>query len=400
VGPIVQRVTGPAQQVLRRSSALDVVRGVAILAVVGVHSFQAAVEVSPGAGISDASRLFVLLSYLRFGVELFFVLSGWLIFSLYYGKAKSRSQDYWRRRLARIWPLWILFTALSLFALYFAWSSTPVEGRLETGSVLWFLGAFIVCIAFLGWTSAGLWNVPPGGWSIQVEMGHYGLFWLLRKASPRALLTSVLVGYLTFYLAESVQGSSASDLLRSAATGWIRLGLFGTWAFFVFGGLSYVLSRRLGGVQLGEIFSIPVRNWPTTLLVALVTLIGLRIPIPLGLTYEALPVVLLLLGASYVIAKFRHSSRLTQSLGRYSYFIYFAHFWLIALLVAVLADRIPRDMQPSNGAGVFMTFVLILLVSLGLSWLLAIPSGRYFETPLLRYARSGRTTSSVSGSRG
>ena len=77
-----------------RSAKLDVIRGVAILAVVAVHSFQASVGLFPVSLMAEASKTFVAFSYLRFGVELFFLLSGWLIFSIHRGNRRESGKQY------------------------------------------------------------------------------------------------------------------------------------------------------------------------------------------------------------------------------------------------------------------------------------------------------------------
>ena len=90
-----------------RIPALDAVRGVAILMVVATHSLSATVAVTGSYNIP--APLFKLFDYGQFGVQLFFVLSGWLMFSLYTGHGDFLQSSYWARRWARIWPLWIVF---------------------------------------------------------------------------------------------------------------------------------------------------------------------------------------------------------------------------------------------------------------------------------------------------
>jgi len=166
----------------QRSIQLDVIRGVAIIAVVLVHTFQSSVEQFPIGLVPESGTLFVGMSYLRFGVELFFLLSGWLIFSNYLAKSQQLTSTYIARRFTRIWPLWFLFSLLSFSTLILQWNSSPVVNRFTSETGYEWVLSFVLVLLFLGWLNPELWNVPPGGWSIQVEVGHYSLFWFLRKS--------------------------------------------------------------------------------------------------------------------------------------------------------------------------------------------------------------------------
>lgn len=75
----------------------------AILAVIGVHSFQSAVALAPDGSVAADGPWYSAISYLRYGVELLFVLSGWLMFSLYYRNGRTTTRSYWARRILRLW---------------------------------------------------------------------------------------------------------------------------------------------------------------------------------------------------------------------------------------------------------------------------------------------------------
>ena len=356
-----------------RSVALDVVRGVAILAVVAVHSMQASLVIAPESGIVEGDRIFTALSYLRFGPELFFALSGWLLFSINASR-KETGRAYWARRIARIWPLWIVFTLLTYVGVGLHWAFTPAGSGLESdpGSLV---AGFFTSVLFLGWFTAVTWNVPAGGWSIQSEMGHYGLFWLLRKWSPLVLLGTVLVGFATWWVADTIVMNTDGPF-RTAAEAWIRLGLFGTWPFFVAGGVAYLWwSRRA------------TFGWKEMLGIALIFALGWNLPIPFGRFIEGVIVTTLLFLAASAFNQLKIMQSPLARVGQTSYFIYFAHFWVLAVVVLALTSLGVPEQVPS-GLGVWLiVYAALFMVALTISWLISLASWRYFENPFIQSAR-------------
>ncbi|MDF2696000.1 MAG: hypothetical protein K0S65_4383 [Labilithrix sp.] len=156
--------------------ALDGLRGLAILLVLA-HDYNL-VE-------SDASRLARLLGVVLdagwLGVQLFFVLSGYLITGILLDTRNAKG--YWRaflgRRALRIFPLYyaVLFAAFVV---------APLLGHPPAGieNQIWF------------WTYLSNWAEPfgrsvsvfPHFWSLSIEEQFY-LFWplVVRRLSPRAL---------------------------------------------------------------------------------------------------------------------------------------------------------------------------------------------------------------------
>ncbi len=92
-----------------RNPWIDILRGIAIFAVVAVHVIANSNDVTYSiTGGKYMSEFFEnTLNYGVYGVELFFFLSGWLLVSIY-GINKNQKFElgsYWKRRLARIMPL-------------------------------------------------------------------------------------------------------------------------------------------------------------------------------------------------------------------------------------------------------------------------------------------------------
>ena len=362
-----------------RRANLDVVRGVAILAVVGIHSFQGAVSLFPSSVMPESGRTFVVVSFLRFGVELFYLLSGWLMFSIYRRNREETGRRYLAKRAGRIWPLWVAFSALSFTSLIFHWQVSPVASRFTADSWIGWVVAFVTVLLFLGWFDQGLWNVPPGGWSIQVEIGHYSLFWFLRKTRDLFLIASVLVGYSTFFLVDYIFNQQMGGWIQSFAESWLRLGLFGTWPFFVAGGLAFIWwPKGESGVRAFAELSREARVL-RALLVGLVLVIAWWVPIPYGMTYEAVLASVVLLGVSWLMVTWALTLKLGALFGRYSYFIYFVHFWILQILLFGIRD-LTTFYLVGNAVLFWVTFLIIYIVTLALSLILAVPSWKYFES--------------------
>ena len=93
----------------RRNPALDYVRAFAVLMVIAYHS----VQMSP----LPLPRLRILTSYGEYGVDLFFVLSGWLIGGLYWRERRANGRvalgRFWARRWMRTLPPYFVALAAS-----------------------------------------------------------------------------------------------------------------------------------------------------------------------------------------------------------------------------------------------------------------------------------------------
>jgi peptidoglycan/LPS O-acetylase OafA/YrhL len=162
----------------REMPGLDAARGLAVLAVVLSHAVHPAVgKFSPHPATTD--KLVALLAAGGWaGVELFFVLSGFLITGIL---LDTRTQKiYWRgfytRRALRILPLYLTILLIVHFAFHLSWLY------------------FFLCLGFL----ANLANrfMPSYGptWSLAVEEQFY-LVWpaLVRRLRPRTLAVLCLV---------------------------------------------------------------------------------------------------------------------------------------------------------------------------------------------------------------
>jgi peptidoglycan/LPS O-acetylase OafA/YrhL len=311
--------------------------------------------------------------YGQFGVQLFFVLSGWLIFSLYWGDRPFTQAVYWSRRWARIWPLWVIFLAVSYLA----------YGVPDTGYP-WVL-AFVLGAVFLGWLSPLLVAIPLGGLTIQQEMGHYLLFSLFRRRSGLFLAGTVVVGYLSMIGARGLLVIVGHDSAAGwALDAWLRLSLFNSWPFFLVGGAGFITFRRWQRGGVTDLF--PQRSWTTVaILVALVlsmltTYSEAEIP-----GYFVLGYVVLLVGIALAGNALPVIGAGLQSIGRYSYFMYFFHFWVLRWFEQGYRDR----GLPSGETSMLYNIALltgVVVVTTAVSWGVGVISWNVLEKRVLAVA--------------
>ena len=356
-----------------RVSSLDAVRAIAVLGVIATHSLSASVAVTQSYDFPKS--IFMLFDYGQFGVPVFFALSGWLIFSLYYRKSPQVSgSHYWARRIARIWPLWALFVLL-YFILY---------DQDTAGLPTWL--AIVLGLSFLGWTVSTLVAIPTGGLTIQQEMGHYSLFWLFRKKSVDFFLVSVIVGYMTFFLAKWLAAALAGETyIQSIATAWLRLSLFTSWPLFVFGGLAYLAFTAWRAKPSPGQMAFSYRTG-VLLLVALLlsTQIFYSQETP---SYFVFGFVIFSALIGIAVDRIPKVNAVLWSIGRYSYFMYFFHFLVLRQLEVVYRNIF--GVEPSSSP--FWNILVLtgmFIASAAISWSVAWVSWRIFESPILRIARA------------
>jgi peptidoglycan/LPS O-acetylase OafA/YrhL len=345
---------------------LDSLRGLAILGVLFLHGFFWQYS---RFNFTGWSRKFLIATQPGWlGVNLFFVLSGFLITGILLD-SRNRPRYYSRfytRRALRILPAY--YSLLLLLAILHQASAS-------------FLGLSFVYLANL----TNLFGVPADYgplWSLAVEE-HYYIMWpaVVRKLTPRNVAIA------------SIAICVASPLLRMAAFHYGYTTGLGWYTWFVADGLAMgsllavVLRSSLARTQIARLCAL-------CFMVALILAgAGARFGIltmqrTLGaalqytvihIFFAALLILFLLLGTS---AHQRWVNRLTlQFFGYISYGLYLIH-----LLVFRIYDKIGRhywpQLQPSSEH--FELVVLRFLVAGGLAVGLAYLSRTYFENPFLK----------------
>jgi peptidoglycan/LPS O-acetylase OafA/YrhL len=176
---------------IKKYAYIDALRGLAILLVILVH-------VGRKIGLTDT------MSYLSFkgqyGVQLFFITSALTLFFSYHQRSKTDGKNTVRffllRRVFRIVPAFYMAIAFYSIAKWIQPIST-FPNHIEMDNIL--LNA-----TFLAGFSPGAINyIPPGGWSVAVEMTFYLLipFLFLRIKSVSMAFTCFIFSILLSVLA-------------------------------------------------------------------------------------------------------------------------------------------------------------------------------------------------------
>lgn len=221
------------------------------------------------------------------GVNLFFVLSGFLITSIL---LESRTKphyfrNFYGRRVLRIWPVYVLLLAVVYFEA--PWFIGPTIGQAIRTAPWWAYVLFIQNLFHLSLPAA----VGPT-WSLAIEEQYYFLWaplvrvlrrpWMLASALIAALIASPLIRYANFYhwmtptnTLIHLDGIAWGSLLALALhrlplrrRTWVLLGVggmvVGFWAAATVAGGTSFLDSALGigfaGAVLAAIASTGARN--------------------------------------------------------------------------------------------------------------------------------------------
>ena len=359
--------------------ALDGVRGLAVLGVMGSHLF-------PGTPRNIVTRIIGnTLVFGATGVDVFFCLSGFLITGILYDSLAERAffRKFYARRVLRIFPLYygvlfcLLLTALLLGKHY----------HLELLSIALYLQN-------TSWIAPVIWNYhgPPAlpvahFWSLAVEEQFY-LLWpvvvfLLRRRTAIlrvSLATLAVCPFVRFALSIhgvtylSINASTicrADSLLGGAALAMLlrgpshdRMLRSAPW-LLIAGGILIAVCRNYpkgdqSAANISQAFSLAFGY--TGLIVASVGLLALAM--------------------RRGIVRQLFSIGTMRWLGRYSYGLYVLHFILFSLLDQPLRAFV-RHFTASKLAGVLFPGLLVLVISLIAAYL----SYQLYEKRFLRLKR-------------
>jgi peptidoglycan/LPS O-acetylase OafA/YrhL len=382
--------TSPMPNLRGHLPVLDGVRGLAVLMVLLFHFIG---TVPPSSSVEHA--IVGVTKYGSYGVELFFVLSGFLITGILYDSHDRQGyfRNFYMRRLLRIFPLYYGVLVLVFFvAPRIALLRGPTLGYLVDRQAWAWLYAVNIYIARQGdWSFSYLDHF----WSLSVEE-HFYFFWPLvvfvLARRPRALIAVSLTTALCAMLAR----------LMGSLTG---LSWWTTYTLTPF---------RLDGLALGAFLAVMARQprgldrlaraLPLVVMTAgwllAVTFVWIRFVSQEGLEF-VLPVraalILVLLACLLVwalIAPERSTtsrffcSRVMIFLGTYSYGLYVYHHFISYYLTSNRTDLELAGWLGSHTAAVAMQATLGMSASLALACL----SYEVFEKPFLRLKGLFETT--------
>jgi peptidoglycan/LPS O-acetylase OafA/YrhL len=359
-------------------AALDGVRGLAVLLVIAFHVF----------GVNDiGSRpwelvLHRLMAAGWLGVDIFFVLSGFLITGILYSTLSSERffGNFYGRRTLRIFPLYygyLLLVAASHYLL-----GTGLDRRVA------FLFTYTQNLFGDHWDSLS--SLTGHLWSLAVEEQFY-LFWPLvsylarerQKIMRLCIVLSVVALTLRIVLFALLPRSQALMLCYRLVVCRMDSLLIGGWlALALQGPQRRALARfsKLGfGVLSSVILMMALRKnyfwWWNS-----------RITETFGFTFIALAsaalLIMALIEGSYVQIAFK--TRALRWFGRYSYGIYIYHFGTQQLFQSwLLHTQLARSLFSNPGKLVVFSATGSFAITIALAWL----SYNFYEIHFLKLKR-------------
>lgn len=352
---------------LKSDRLLDVLRGIAVLMVIMIH--LGFILYNFNVLSSSAKYLEDLNMLSRFGSAgpmLFFLISGFLLYSLYFKKYSSRI--FFKRRIARIYPMWVLFTVISIFSAY----TTGFYGDGVKLDSLYNVFVVILFIFFLGILIPSTWDFIPGGWSIQGEVINYLLFPLIKKYSIYIILSfqilyaSIVLIFENVNLQEEYMGYIRSAQIISTATFWFLVGV--------------IISKvSLKDIKINLLF---------VCFVSIFIVANLLLQAPNNISQlDASVAILLALALGLLIEKkINFMAVIMSEIGKYSYGIYLIHF-IFLTTVGTISAKIFANITISNiGLTFFISFICFVLVTV-LSFYSAKFIYKYYELPFIKMAK-------------
>lgn len=354
---------------VKRISQLDGVRGIAIILVLIWHYIPCQIDVEPGSSLASIDYL---LGLTWSGVDLFFVLSGFLITGTILDNRKSSNffEVFYRRRICRIFPLYFAVVGIYLLFLWSGISKIPSIAHLFEGSIpMWSYLTFTQNI-FMGWEGNFGADILAVTWSLAVEEQFYLVVPFIAYFLPKRHLLCLFAVLVI-----------AAPLLRVIYPG-----------FHTYIATPWRLDALLSGASLALLVRSPVfmdllrRHMILLISVWLALLTGAAVitlypggfgafrNLWLAFLYATFVLLAYADGLSPLTALLR--SRILVWFGQLSYGIYLIHDAMLGLMFGLLKGRPPGLVEASDG--------LITGGALLLSLLLASLSFRYFETPFLR----------------
>jgi peptidoglycan/LPS O-acetylase OafA/YrhL len=361
---------------LRHYPCLDGLRALAILLVIP-HNADIVTPVMQG-----PFKIFTLLIDRGWvGVQLFFVLSGFLITEQLYASrpAANYFSGFYARRVLRIVPLFLAAVLLSLLLI----KILAVRGHSGAAAPAWllWLGLF-----FVNWTQPLGLSIPglPQFWSLAVEEQFY-IVWPVVVRVCTARLMTIMIGIVLVAL-----GLRMLMLLNGATPNMVYMWTICRMDALAFGGIAALVVQRW---RVRGVMPRPASCITGALLVLLIGALPTRLYASdtwatqtVGFTCLGLTFMLLLLAAvahdlaprpSRIFAVLH--SRLLASVGRYSYGMYVFHMFF-GIFAAAWITRVAASF---GQARMLVCAIIMIILSYGMGLL----SYEFYEKRFLRLGR-------------
>jgi peptidoglycan/LPS O-acetylase OafA/YrhL len=351
---------------MEKIKEIDGLRAIAILLVVAWHYL--------GASDGPQSLPWRMFIFGRSGVDLFFVLSGYLITSILLNNRGSPNyfSAFYGRRAFRILPVYGV-----MLMIFFAGKCSGVGRNLFDGALPWWSYAIGLQNIWMSidQTYGAIWLA--GTWSLAIEEQFYLLFPLIVLWLPPAALPRFLVAVLVLSPIGRIISYQAGDQFGYYVLMPLRADILAVGALIAWLRFSGPVSDRVRGL------------FKTTLVAT-----ACAFPLFAFLIGENTDFHMALWGHSYLVALFGSAmfmvlesrgspslallrSRSAEFFARISYALYLVH--INVLIFVFLVFRTDRTIETLTGAALTAS-------ALAISVLICFASYRFFEGPLIRMA--------------
>jgi peptidoglycan/LPS O-acetylase OafA/YrhL len=355
-------------------TSLQVVRGLAASMVVLHHTLRAVIATIQTENIPD-QILTPSPAFVQFGaagVDIFFVLSGFLMVMIAAGKDwEVRPSEFLKNRLVRVWPLYATISLVSL--------SAAVAKSIKSGELAYNLHPLRIASIFFipSYDQDGrLQPIIGPGWTLIYEVMFYAMF-AVALLAPKRMLLPTLCGLIaaTFLIGHSFD----QGLIRE---------LFGNDLLFEF-----IMGALLAyGVHRLEVAKVLPWVISSAVIVLIADWQGADLPRSVAYGIPSTSVFACALAMENQIKW----PRFLKALGDASYSLYLIHM----LIVGQFANRLLNMMakiQPAENFALWSSVIGTLMIAI----IAAFVCHRYLEKPLIRIAQgllAGRAAVRARGS--
>ncbi len=374
-----------SRRVLKALNSVQALRGIAAILVLFFHIAEFQRQII-GAGLADRALVSGLWDQGWAGVDLFFVISGFIMVYVTQGAGRS-AQDVGKflwARITRIFPLWWVWAGFMVAYFWVAYGIPAAPDRVAGPGEA--MGYAVRSLLLIPQESAPILGL---GWSLIHEMFFYCVFALLLFC-PRRIWVWLLLIWVGFtVLGASIFGAPAyarnyAELFASPLNLEFIAGALTGLAFIKGRHVmpKLILSLGLIAVIIGFMFFPQLSTGSIT---------------PSRVMIFTLPFAAIIYGWSVleVQGKARIPRWLSQ-LGNWSYSLYLTHYIVLVglrRLYAILLPRLPGNVKNAvqlGGPGAWdniLFAILAIIISVGVAAL----SYRLIERPLMRFFRRRKT---------